>query len=70
MTPEQHAVAWWGDKSYPEGPDWQALLRQFEICRDESRDKALDEAIAAVRNSGECDAAKICKRLEGLKVAQ
>lgn len=68
MTPEQHAVEWWGDESYPKGPDWQALLRQFEKCHDEARNAALDDAIAALADTGATDLENIRDRLEALKV--
>lgn len=65
MTPEQHAVEWWGDESYPKGPDWQALLAQFAKCRDEARIAALDDAIAAVEDLDNAETLR--ERLESLK---
>lgn len=67
MTPEQHAVQWWGDDSYPKGPDWQALLNQFAKCRDEARNAALDEAIAVVEKAAAEHAATLREQLEQLK---
>ena len=68
MTPEQHAVEWWGDESYPKGPDWQALLHQFAKCRDEARNAALDDAILALADADASDIEAILNRLEALKV--
>ena len=48
MTPEDHAIAWWGDQSYPKGEDWNALLHQFAVCRDEARNEVLDEVLGIV----------------------
>ncbi len=67
MTPEQHAVEWWGDDSYPKGPDWQALLRQFEKCRDEARNAAIDDAIAALEEVAPAEGDTMRGRLERLK---
>ncbi len=67
MTPEQHAVEWWGDDSYPKGPDWQALLRQFEKCRDEARNAAINDAIAALKEIAPAEGDKMRSRLEQLK---
>lgn len=67
MTPEQHAVEWWGDQSYPKGPDWQALLRQFEKCRDEARNAALDDAVAVLAEFDGTVNDAIRQRLEALK---
>lgn len=67
MTPEQHAIEWWGDESYPKGPDWQALLAQFAKCRDEARNAALDEAIEALNESDPADIEALRQRIESLK---
>ncbi len=47
MTPEQHALQWWGDDSYPKGRDWDALIAQFAKCRDEARVEAFDAVLNA-----------------------
>lgn len=67
MTPEQHAVEWWGDESYPKGQDWEALLAQFAKCRDEARNAALADAMAALAELDGTDADQIRRVLEELK---
>lgn len=62
MTPKDHAIAWWGDDSYPKGEDWNALLRQFAICRNET----LDEVIGIVDELDLGD--EVRQRLMSLKV--
>lgn len=47
MTPQQHALQWWGDESYPKGQDWDALIAQFRKCRDEARVEAFDAVLNA-----------------------
>lgn len=67
MTPEQHAIEWWGDESYPKGQDWEALLAQFAKCRDEARDAALDDALAALETLDNFDMHAVRAMLQGLK---
>ena len=62
MTPTDHAIAWWGDESYPKGDDWNALLRQFALCRNGTLDEVI--AIVAERDLGD----ELRLRLESLKV--
>lgn len=70
MTPEQHAIEWWGDDSYPKGPDWQALLAQFAKCRDQARNAALEDAIAALGEIDGADIDTVREILEGLKAGK
>lgn len=70
MTPEQHAIEWWGDDSYPKGPDWQALLAQFAKCRDQARNAALEDAIAALGEIDGADIDTVRETLEGLKAGK
>lgn len=70
MTPEQHAIEWWGDESYPKGPDWQALLAQFAKCRDQARNAALEDAIAALGEVDSADIDAIRETLERLKAGK
>lgn len=67
MTPEQHAVEWWGDDSYPKGQDWDALLAQFAKCRDEARNAALDDAIARLDQLEPFDKEAMRAQLQQLK---
>ncbi len=60
-------MEWWGDDSYPKGPDWQALLRQFQKCRDEARNAALDDAIQALNEADAENIEAVRRSLEALK---
>lgn len=65
MTPKDHAIAWWGDESYPAGDDWNALLRQFALCRDQARNEVLQDVIKIV---DELELGEVVRqRIESLK---
>ncbi|MCB1801759.1 MAG: hypothetical protein KDI82_08750 [Gammaproteobacteria bacterium] len=65
MTPKDHAIAWWGDDSYPAGEDWNALLRQFALSRDQACDEALQDVMKIVDEPDLGEAVR--QRIEALK---